>query len=887
MQIVKWIFGTLLVVVLLAIAGGWVFAQFYLEPYLKTAIEEKGSAALGAPVSVESVQVGLLPPFQASVHGLQLTLPDPSVRIETQTVIVTAFVGPDIFKSTEPLGRFDIVVVQPKITAVIADNKDGSTAPTQPDPNTKIEVSEALAQTRDLEANIEVRDASIDTSFSSSTEGSTSNPKRHLRLSPLNFKLMIPSLRQAWTMTITSRTALNWDGIQVQLPVTNSSTFQFDGKSLRVTKANGDLGGLLYEASGTQTLFPKPQGQWNFKIDVADIARLPVPPSFLPDGKFSGQVQAHLKAQTVPQPDHKSDQKTVWAASGTIDVRQLRGDTKVSFGDSHLTGLVVANLSSEFSWNGAKLDLPKFKADVDLGQADVVHAKMLNKPRGTPLYVDVDAAGDLEQVEIRRAKLLFAQLQAQVHGTISPPQTPPVTAPARTSRLSIEVARTSLAGWEKFFPALAQAPVSGSIELKAQVAGPLDQPELLTVSLTPLMLQNVRGRVQWTSEDKTKSIQGPLEIDARATLQTRGRELLDAQFSTMSELTNLAILFKDTFEKRAGQVLRVNMKADKRGQVIELRPSTFELGQSRFQLRGRIQEPQRPKLQVRLESSSLAFLELASLLPSMRSLIPEGQGSLVADLSGTYDFAKGIQGSPLKTKARFQAQIPRYTYKSETPSQAPSAGTAAPQEPTPLLPDWPILRDSEFQTDVRVGQLLFNDLRIDGIHAKNTLIRGVWMGEVDISKIFDGSVQLSRLRADLKLAQPDFSANARLQAIDANAALSWASAEWKNLVKGRASGQGQATLAHPSRADFAARSKASGDFTLTDAFVSTLQFDKMANDALSKIPGIGEGRRLSSKGVAANIRMAFALENSQVAISNFVFLTPENNQISAAGTLDL
>lgn len=876
MRALKWIFGTIATVLILAIAGAWIFAQFYLEPILKKQIEERGSVALGSPLTIESVNLGFLPPFRVTVTGIKATLTKPQASVAIERATVVAHIGPSIRNPAAPLGRFVVTIDKPVIAAILPKATEADQTPAPPPtpaqaPNASGNPFEGQ---RDLQAQIEIRDGSFDVKY----EGLD----RSIRLSQFNAKLDVPSLMQAWTADVAMKKAVSWDGIKAEIPITTQTTFQYDGAKLTVPSANGDIGGLLFAASGTQFLSPSPAGQWNLKVNVADLAKLPVPPSFLPQGKFAGQIQADINART--------GQDGAWTAGGFVAVRQFRGESSFAFNEAKAEGVVLADIGVQFSYAGA-LQFQKLQANVNLDQAAVAYSNLLSKPKGIPLNLQIDAGGDTQKLDIREAKLVFAQLNAQARGTVAAGAGSP-------SKVSVDIAKTSLSGWEKFFPVLAGAPITGFVEVKADFEGDLRKPESLSIALAPLLLQDVKGRVQWTSVDKTQSVAGPMEIDARVTVKARGKELVDANISANAVLTQLAILMKDKFEKRAGQPMRLDLKAAKRGNDIELRPSVLDLGQNRFQVSGRVQEPQRPKLNLKFSSPKLVFKELGTFLPAMRETVPDGTGTFTADLNGVFDFKLGIQGSPLRTKANFSAVIPRYVFKSapqprgtpptnssaQTQNTAPNPVAAAPM---PILPDWPILRSSEFKSDVKIDSFLFNDLPVGGIRATNTINLGVLKGAVSVAKVFGGSVNLTSLSTDLKLAQPDLNLNTQFKTIDANAAMTWISKEWKDLVKGSASGQVVSTIAHPSRADFVARTQASGDVTLANAFVSTLQFDKMANDVIAKLPGVGDDRKVSSKGVAADIRLAFEWTKNRALINNFVFLTPENNQISATGTVDL
>lgn len=909
MKFLKWFASLAALLLFVAFVGAWLYAQFYLEPYLKRTIEEKGTEALATPLSVDSVSVGLLPPFRITLNHVRAQLSKPTASVDLQTVTVRAHLGLGVLSPGANLGRFDIIVDKPTISVILPRETENAQAeaPAIP-PTSQGESGENPFDTipRDFEAKLDIRDATLDISFASphpeeksasQTDQATETSKdaeqfRAVRLSPLDLTLLVSGKSAPLTLKLDTTAAVSWDGLRLRLPIKSESRFTYDGKRIQVANSRGDLAGLIFDAQGSQSLTAPASGQWSLKIDIADIGKLPVPPSFLPNGTFSGKVRALLNASQV--------EGRPWNATGSMTVERFRGESVFSADAARAAGVVTADLAAEMTYSGksveatapADIRLPKLQARINLDDAEITYAKTFNKPRGIPLNLYVDAIGDPNELTIRDTRLAFAGMNARAQGRVAMPG---AEGPGASSNLRVEISRTSLTGWERYFPPLAQAPVRGFVELKGSLSGDLQQPEKLEIELAPLELREVQGRVQWTSEDRTKSVSGPIDIDTRAHLKVKGQNLIGAVIDARADLTRAAIRMNDTFVKRANQPLRMNLKAEKRGEVLELRPSSLDLGSSRVSLSGSVRELQRPKLGLKFSAPKLVLTEWSEMLPSMREILPSGTAAVNGELDGTFDFQLGMQKSPLRAKLDVKADIPKYAYKAQpTPAtslatKSTASGPGAPLEP--LLPDWPVLRNSEFKTDIRVVSLQFNELPIQNIHATNTISRGVLAGSVRVGKIFGGEILLSDLRTDLKQTQPDIALQTRFRTIDANAAMTWISKDWKDLVKGSASGQVSANLAHPSRPDFVERAKAAGDVTITNAFVSTMQLDQLANDALARIPGLSAtalgGNKINSKGVAADARLAFEWSNNQAQIKNFVFLTPENNQISASGTVNL
>lgn len=73
---------------------------------------------------------------------------------------------------------------------------------------------------------------------------------------------------------------------------------------------------------------------------------------------------------------------------------------------------------------------------------------------------------------------------------------------------------------------------------------------------------------------------------------------------------------------------------------------------------------------------------------------------------------------------------------------------------------------------------------------------------------------------------------------------------------------------------------------MNDAVLNTLPFEKMAKEALAKIPGVGQPKN-SAGPLKTNLQVPFSLANSSLEIKNLVATTPRKEELRLNGKVDL
>jgi hypothetical protein len=815
------------IALVLVIAGAIGWAEYGLAPTLKAEIEKKGSEALGQPMTIKSLSIGFLP-VSLTAHEVDFNLQDGKSHIHLATLGINVHldISQALSGSHIPVSSIYIELNKPEIQLDL----------------------DALAQSQAKASKAETQTPAAN----SSGQALAGLP------SPLLIGIKIED----------GKIEVKKGALDLNLPITLQSEISLQNPNIQISKTQLNLAGCVAEITGQYDLTQQ-TGTLKLGTEVADLAKLSTPPQFLPAGKWSGPLSIKIQADNL---DGKK-----WTANGTVKTTGIKGDLQLKTEDVQATGPVQIILDMAFDYNEA-LKVQKLNATGELQELAVVYKNLFQKSAGIPMRFSIQAQGDQNSLHIEQFDFKLSQISATGGG---------IVAMKGSSNLHFEIARTSLAGLEKIFPTLAKDPVSGNLQLKASLQGSLQNPEQLQIELQPLLLDQVHAKLNWRSEDKKKSLQGPVFVDAKISLKALGKDLRDANLQSHIVLTDLAIDFQDSLKKAAGFPLVIDILALKKQNQIEFHSSRVLLGKSTVQLDGTVQDPQKPSLDLKISTKALQLADVSAMLPLLEKYQLAGQLTAQAGLTGVYDFKKGITDSPLRLKANLGLQMPKFVYKSDKTVKAkPVAATSqgkTPPPPEPLVPDWPILRTADITSTVRIGNLYYDDLPIEGLAWDGTFKQGTLKGNLNIQKIFSGNLKLSEIKTNLALAQPDTSLQIAFTSLNTNDALTWLSKDWKDLLKGSAFGNLKVFLPHPSRTDFIARTRSDGHVEVKDAFLSTMQIDQVVNQAVSKIPGVGGKQVANSKGVSGDMQMDFNFASSVLNLPKFLFLSPDKNEIQAHG----
>ena len=873
---IKTFFITTAVFWLISATALTVFLKFYLDPLIQQKLEAKGSEILGAPLKIGKASLGFFPTVHLKLSAVQFAMPSSFLTGTTSEAKISLGASAFQLATGGALGVVTVELDEPRIEiqqpAPPPQQAAGPQSPSSQNEDTAPPLVPSLRLSRDIGVRLRIREGHVHL---------VRQPATELKLERLGLTVDVPNLN-SFDGTIALKVAnsiVKNEDLTFRFPVDLNSKVKLEGNVVTISDARGDFFGLGFTANGWQNLYSG-RADWKLTGHVPELAAVPV--SFLPHGKWSGKLSAAINANAV------SSEKG-WNVQAKIDVSKLKGVTRVEKNGIVADGGVSANASLEVSAEPKAdksylLSLKKGFIAADISDMAIEKVSLFKKPKGTPLVFYFSGAGNQSAIRIEKFDLKFANLGLRSSGILS-------FEPGQYSALSAVIDKTDLSGWEAYLPPLANSPVKGFLQMNADLRGDLKKPEAMTIRLNPLLLDNFEAGLKWVSEDKQTQLTGPIKANARIEVSAVGTELRGANLKLDSDLTALHVLKLQTFEKKAGLPLRLNVLGSQKGQQIEIKSSALNLGSSQFNISGRVSNPQRPQLNLRIASPSMNLNELASLSPKASSFGVAGNGNMTVDLSGIYDFKLGIAQSPLKAKADLAIRLPRYKMdRAQTASEPPAGSGPAPSKtpeapPEALLPDWVIARTAEAKIDVTVAELLYGDLPVRGIRVLSNLDRGDLSGSVQVEQVFEGKLKVPRFRTRLSTPLPDSTADVEFTGINLQQAATFASPDWRELVKGSATGKMRTMVPHPSNKAFVDRFQGSGNLNIKNGFLSTVQLDKMVNENLAKIPGVGNQARVDSKGVTADISANFRAEKRVLHLGQFIFITPEKNELQAQGKI--
>ena len=892
MKFLKYGLVALLICLVLAVLAAYVFIGSYLSPMVKDMAEKKGTEALGAPVTIGALSITLFPKIGAVASSVSFSMPKTGLTGKVKYAQVALHGSWSQILKEQHVGLVQVAFEEPVITF------EPPAAPEQKLPETKPEgpVIPAVVVPKDLALDFKVNNGLVSVKMPPPVEtkpqatpapGATSEPPQgptSVRLEGLSFSLETKSVNSMEAaIKLAAKAAVDKSGTKLDFPLKLQTNLGAMSDVLVVKEASGEAFGIAFVASGQQNL-ASGSGSWKLTTTKTDLAALPIPPSFLPEGKWGGKIEVSVTAES-------KGKAAGWRAAGRVIASDLTGETKYVKEDLSAQGLLKAQADLSFR-AGPKAATPgkdleydvafdKVAFDADFSGLAIEKKTLMTKPKGVPLKVSVLGQGSLENARVQKFDLEFATLKLNAQGDLA-------TIAGKTSNFKIAVERTPLAGWEAYFPPLQGSPLKGAVQVNAVIQGDLQKPDQLNVELKPLLLEQIEASGKWASADGAKKFQGLAKLNGSVNIVAVGQDLKAADLKLDADLTDVSLDVKDTLTKRAGVPTKLNLLAQQKGQAIEVKSSQLSIGSSRIGLAGRISNPQRPNLALKVTAPSLNLAELAQLLPSLASFGVTGQASATVDLNGTYDFKAGIEESPLKVRAEAKAKLPTYKIARETAKKPEAAKEPAIEKPPePLLPPWPVAQTAYVKADVEVATLLYGDTEIKGIRSTAVIENGALTAGTDIASIFGGSVKVPKVQMNLKEAQPNIALDAKFTNIDLSKGAAFASKDWEKLVRGTATGTTSAVVPHPSRKDFVDKMKASGNMAVQNGYLSTADLDGLINKELAKVPALGKNNGLKTGGVAAAIDLQFNLKDKSIQIGKFSFLTPERNELQAKGSLGL
>lgn len=255
-------------------------------------------------------------------------------------------------------------------------------------------------------------------------------------------------------------------------------------------------------------------------------------------------------------------------------------------------------------------------------------------------------------------------------------------------------------------------------------------------------------------------------------------------------------------------------------------------------------------------------------------------------IKGKMNF-QNLMESPLVITGTQELHAPLATLASTTKTEKPATPSPIPSEaPKAFMNDSVLLQGMDVTSKLDLQEFHFNDLTAKGIQTQVRIKNKALSVVGEIQSVFDGKVKINSAFIPLTAPNPLITYNLSVANLQAEPALIWISPKTKDLLKGRMTLEAQGQTFLPSSPSFLSRLVAEGKFQMNDAVLNTLPFEKMAKEALAKIPGVGQPKN-SAGPLKTNLQVPFSLANSSLEIKNLVATTPRKEELRLNGKVDL
>ncbi len=833
--------------------------RLFLDPKLKEIIETKGSVAINGTLQVGNVSSQFWPMGLRLSHVL-VSRSVPGVS-KTNLKIESVIIDVDAFQLIKKIAALRIKILKPQViheSLAIAAATPQTTYVT-----TTVNVpADSLAQFFELALNLAVQDGRIE----------YKSPTQNLVVEDFNFLLDMPTLKSEW------KTKLGADIIYgaYKVPVFIEGVLKSEGELLKFSKIKTNVSGIDIFLTGDvniQSYATKLQAET--RIPQIEALHAPIDTGCAKIKSGGLDIKINVAAAEL---------FTSLAIDGQVKIQKLKAELiKCNLQSAQLNG--PADLESEVLFKyGKTLSFEKLKLQADLSNLDIKYQELFKKQAQKILQLEVDLTQTGDKFYLRTANMVLDKFRMKAKGMLS-------YLPGTASDFEVDLAKTNLKGLEELFPILASQPVEGDVELATRVRGDLNRPTDLNVDLNPITLQNIKAAVAWQNADKTMSIKGPIALNLQGNLKVQGTQLQSAHLNANINLNKLNIT-SPFFVKSDQNILSLDFDSEQSQNKIFIRRGSVLLPGGTIWLTGTVASPQQPVLNLFFKTQKFRLDPLLRMIPAMKAYKISGTTDANLTLGGQYDFAMGIEKSPLNMKGKvslFLDEVVSTPKAPPAPVKAGSTSIATPTSSEPFLSPWPIYKNSNIQIVSNIKNIKYGDLYIRGVNTTHSFIGGRLLSSGTIQSLFGGRLQLQSSSYNMIERAPTLDFSGRAENLQIGQAVTWVSPAWKDLVRGSANGSFQFTIVHPSVMDYLKLSKGVGAAEIKNGFLSTLSFDQMANEKISKIPGLSSRSdiKLNSKGATGDMSALFTLSDGKINFSKFVVLTPEKNEMRAKGWLDL
>ncbi|MBI5544158.1 MAG: AsmA family protein [Deltaproteobacteria bacterium] len=543
-------------------------------------------------------------------------------------------------------------------------------------------------------------------------------------------------------------------------------------------------------------------------------------------------------------------------------------------------------------------------AEVDLAALDLLLPDTLLKPKDTPFALKVDGDFTSSDANLRRMGLVLDELDLGLRGTVKDFHKP-------TLDLALEAKPFSFDRLARLIPSIgealrkASAKASGDGQLAGHIKGTAED---LDAALQ-LALLGVKLDVPGTRLD------GDLRLDVKA----KGNPKQDLQASLRLDANEAVIRVEGAVDKAAHTPLLVEVEAQRKGDLLELRRLGVVFAELKLDAKGRFDLAKgESALSVAMQRLDLEkFAKTVTAIPADRA--KKGFVDAKVTVSGNPNRldSMAIELNPLSARlgrsdllgqvkvvnlTRPQAQVNLTSQlldldelngarKEPEPSKAQTQAQPAAEKRPPAKDD-PSLKDYRLSGRVDLKRVIVSQTELTDFKGEIELIDGVLTLKDCTLHAFDGTVSAQGTRAEIWKARMPFTANLAIKGMDLNKVLS-AKTRYANTLHGKADLDVQAHGEGFETEELEQKLLGSMSVKLNEGKLARASLTKaVLGDfaLLEKVPGVSTSKALKSVSADNAIRdLAAQLEikDGKLQLARPVAFNLDGNRVQLGGAVGI
>lgn len=452
MRIIKVIVVYNLVSFLVLIAA-LTFARPYIAEKIKIALVQKYNSMNVGDLEVENLKIVSLLPPEIELNSIKGKYLPALIKFEVNQVLLQSrFTFDGLFK----FKNIDLIAtLSGHKTALLLSNEEESSAfveHEQEQPTRQL----VLSPTGPM---ISIEVISKEGEFILARQSAKPGEKaiNLLKTANENFRIYISSINKAkplvqfeYKSKIQLPQHLPTRALNVEV---STQAIHFSPEVIESNDLKLNVEGLELVAKGTSHLVSG-EHDWVANVDIPQIEKLPIPPAFLPKGRWSGGVLANVSI--------KKNQTSPFLIKGDLKSRQLEGAIDLQQEGLSLKGIVRVEADVQFEY-AAALAVRKMIFFADLTNTDLKFKELISKPLGVQFTTNIIGQGDMQALDIESARVTFDKLNLISQAKVN------LAEPAN-SLVALQIPATQIKGLEKYIKPLSDAPFVGTFELKARLA---------------------------------------------------------------------------------------------------------------------------------------------------------------------------------------------------------------------------------------------------------------------------------------------------------------------------------------------------------------------------------------------------------------------------------